>query len=68
VAVPFVVLISWVYVLLELAGDYSKNPFEGRCHEVPRLAWSRGIAIDLGQQLGETDLPAPISPVHHILL
>jgi putative membrane protein len=32
------------------------------------LALSRTIEIDLLQQLGKTDLPAPIQPVNHILL
>jgi putative membrane protein len=68
VAVPFVVLISWVYVLMELVGDYSENPFEGLSNDVPMLALSRTIEIDLLQQLGETDLPAPIQPVNHVLL
>jgi putative membrane protein len=68
VAVPFVVLISWVYVLMELVGDYSENPFEGLSNDVPMLALSRSIEIDLLQQLGETDLPVPIKPVNHVLL
>jgi putative membrane protein len=68
VAVPFVVLISWVYVLMKLVGDYSENPFEGLSNDVPMLALSRSIEIDLLQQLGETNLPAPIQPVNHILL
>ncbi|UOG77462.1 hypothetical protein MTX78_24260 (plasmid) [Hymenobacter tibetensis] len=68
VAVPFVVLISWVYVVMELVGDYSENPFEGLSNDVPMLALSRSIEIDLLQQLGETDLPSPIQPVKHVLL
>jgi putative membrane protein len=68
VAVPFVVLISWVYVLMELVGDYSENPFEGLSNDVPMLALSRTIEIDLLQQLGETELPAPIQPIQHVLL
>lgn len=68
VAVPFVVLISWVYVLMELVGDYSENPFEGLSNDVPMLALTRSVEIDLLQQLDETNLPAPIQPVNHILL
>ncbi|WP_139926336.1 bestrophin family protein [Hymenobacter sp. DG01] len=67
-AVPFVILISWVYVVMELVGDYSENPFEGLANDVPMLALSRTIEIDLLQQLGETDLPAPIQPINHVLL
>ncbi|UOQ69341.1 bestrophin family protein [Hymenobacter volaticus] len=68
VAIPLVVLISWVYVVMELVGDYSENPFEGLSNDVPMLALSRSIEIDLLQQLGKTDLPAPIQPVAHVLL
>lgn len=60
--------ISWVYVVMELVGDYSENPFEGLSNDVPMLTLSRTIEIDLLQQLGETDLPAPIQPVNHVLL
>ena len=68
VAVPFVILISWVYVVMELVGDYSENPFEGLSNDVPMLALSCSIEIDLLQQLGEADLPTPIQPVKHVLL
>ena len=67
-AVPFVILISWVYVVMELVGDYSENPFEGMVNDVPMLALTRTIEIDLLQQLGEADLPAPIQPINHVLL
>ncbi|UOQ52772.1 bestrophin family protein [Hymenobacter cellulosivorans] len=68
VAVPFVVLISWVYVVMELVGDYSENPFEGLSNDVPMLSLNRTIEIDLLQQLGEMEVPAPIQPVNHVLL
>ena len=28
-SIPFTVLIGWVYLMMELVGDYSENPFEG---------------------------------------
>jgi putative membrane protein len=62
------VLISWLYVVMELVGDYSENPFEGLSNDVPMLALSRSIEIDLLQQLGEAEVPAPIQPVQHVLL
>jgi hypothetical protein len=54
--------------VMDLVGDYSENPFEGLSNDVPMLALSRTIEIDLQQQLGETDLPASIQSINHVLL
>ena len=67
-AVPFIIIISWVYIVMELIGDYSENPFEGLANDVPMLSICRNIEIDLLQQLGETDLPEPIKPIKNVLL
>ena len=34
-ALPFTMLISWVFILMEMIGEYSKNPFEGLYNDVP---------------------------------
>lgn len=49
VAVPFCVLISWVFHTMERIGDYSENPFEGFVNDVPITAISLGIENDLNQ-------------------
>src|SRR3990170_4735453 len=67
-AVPFIIVISWVYVVMELVGDYSENPFEGLSNDIPMLSISRNIEKDLLQQLGEPNLPEPIQPIHNVLL
>jgi putative membrane protein len=67
-AVPFIVVISWVYIVMELIGDYSENPFEGLANDVPMLSICRNIEVDLLQQLGETELPEPIKPINNVLL
>ena len=67
-AVPFIIVISWVYVVMELVGDYSENPFEGLSNDIPMLSICRNIEIDLLQQLGEANLPEPIQPIHNVLL
>ena len=33
--IPFSTLISWVFITMELIGDYSENPFEGLANDVP---------------------------------
>jgi len=68
IAVPFIVVISWVYIVMELVGDYSENPFEGLTNDVPMLSICRNIEIDLLQQLGETSLPEPIKPIKNVLM
>ena len=59
-AIPFTVVCSWVFWLMELIGDYSENPFEGLYNDVPITSMARGIEIDIRQMLDETDLPDPV--------
>lgn len=66
--IPFGTVVGWIYVVMELIGDYSENPFEGQATDVPMLSICRTIEIDLLQMLGETDLPKPIQPVRDVLM
>ncbi len=61
--VPFSMLVSWVFILMEMIGDYSENPFEGSYNDVPISSMARSIEIDIRQMLDETDLPEPLKPV-----
>lgn len=67
-AVPVVVLIGWVYVAMELVGDYSENPFSSMANDIPMLSLCRVIEIDLREMLGETDLPPSIESKNGILM
>jgi len=67
-SVPFTVIVGWVYLVMELVGDYSENPFEGLGNDIPMLSLCRTIEIDLREMLGEVDLPDPIEPKNNILL
>lgn len=67
-SIPFGVLIGWVYVVMELIGDYSENPFEGLPNDVPMFSICRTIEIDLLQMLDEKDVPPPVKPIHNILM
>lgn len=66
--VPFTVLVCWVYLVMELVGDYSENPFEGLGNDIPMLSLCRTIEIDLREMLGETDLPKPIKSYNGVLM
>jgi ion channel-forming bestrophin family protein len=67
-AVPVSVLICWVFVTMEMIGDYSENPFEGLTNDIPMFSMCRTIEADLRQMIGDTDLPEPVKPVDGILM
>lgn len=67
-AVPFSVLISWIFITMELIGDNSEDPFEGFINDVPMTALCRTIEIDLREMLGETDLPPKVEARNGILM
>ena len=62
-AIPFTVIVSWVFFTMEMIGDYSENPFEGLYNDVPISSMARGIEIDIRQMIDETDLPEKIVPL-----
>ena len=64
--VPFYVIVAWVFHTMERIGRTGENPFEGTANDVPISTISRGIEIDLRQNLGEAleDIPKQF-PVKH---
>ncbi len=52
-AIPFGVVVSWVFHTMERIGRVGENPFEGTPNDVPISTISRGIEIDLRQMLDE---------------
>lgn len=67
-SVPITALIGWVYVMMEVVGDYSENPFQGMANDIPMLSLCRTIEIDLREMLGETDLPPAIKAKEGVLM
>jgi putative membrane protein len=67
-AVPFSILISWIFVSLDRVGESTENPFEGGANDVPIAQISRNIEIELRELLRETDLPPPLLPQNEIIL
>ncbi|MCB9043920.1 MAG: hypothetical protein H6554_09175 [Chitinophagales bacterium] len=67
-AIPITVLIGWVYVVMEIVGDYSENPFQGMANDIPMLSLCRTIEIDLREMLDEKDLPPAIQAKNNILM
>lgn len=67
-SIPFTIAVSWVYLVMEMVGDYSENPFEGLANDVPMYSLCRVIEIDLREMLGETELPPPVEPINGVLM
>lgn len=67
VMVPFTVLISWVFFIMEKVSDSTEDPFEGGVTDVPISALCRVIEIDLQQMMGTEETPAPLEPVDGVL-
>jgi len=67
-SVPVTALVGWIYVMMEIIGDYTENPFQGMANDIPMLSLCRTIEIDLREMLGETDLPATIEAKEGVLM
>ena len=65
--VPFSVLVSWVFNVIEIVGHTSENPFENDIYDVPMTSICRNIEIDIRELLLETELPAKIEAVHDVM-
>ncbi|MBT8236907.1 MAG: hypothetical protein KJO04_11985 [Bacteroidia bacterium] len=58
-AIPIYMAVAWMFHTMERIGRTGENPFEGTANDVPISTISRGIEIDLRQNLGEdkTEIP-----------
>src|SRR5688572_14314639 len=64
---PFNLVVSWVFSLMEYTGDYSENPFEGLINDVPIYSIVRNIEIDLKEMMGDQNVPERMKPVLDVL-
>lgn len=67
-SIPFGVIVGWVYIVMELIGDYSENPFEGLFNDIPMLSICRTIEIDARQIIGDENIPPAIQAKHGLLI
>ncbi|UZR97407.1 bestrophin family protein [Chondrinema litorale] len=67
-SIPFTVLVGWIYIVMEIVGDYTENPFEGLANDVPMLSLCRVIENDLREMLGETKIPEDIKVKNGVLM
>ena len=66
--IPFSALVVWVFNMMEKISEITENPFEGGVNDVPIIAITRTIEIDLREMLGEADIPEPLQPQNRILV
>lgn len=67
-AVPFSVLVAWMYLALDQVGESTENPFEGGANDVPITHMSRAIEQELLALLGSAPDRSTPPPEGHILL
>jgi putative membrane protein len=67
-AIPFSLLVSWMYISLDQVGESTENPFEGGANDVPMAQICRLLEIELKQMLGESDVPGLLKPKNNIIL
>ena len=68
VSIPLCALIGWVYVMMEIVGENTANPFQGLIYDIPMMSLCRTIEIDLREMLGEKELPSSIKAKNGILM
>ena len=61
--VPFTMLVSWIFFMLEKISESVEDPFEWSRTDVPIATLARNIEIDLLELLGETETPPKLIPV-----
>jgi putative membrane protein len=64
--IPFSILVSWIFITLDIIGESTENPFEGAANDVPISTISRMIEIDLKEMLGVEKIPAARVPNNFI--
>lgn len=67
-AIPFGVVVSWVFHTMERIGRAGENPFEGTANDVPISTIARGIEIDLREMLDENadKIPEKLAMVYDV--
>jgi len=67
-AIPFIVMISWVFHTMQRIGTVGENPFEGSANDVPISTIARGIEIDLREMIDEDQdkIPKPLPTVYNV--
>jgi putative membrane protein len=60
-------LVGLMFLALDKIGRDLEDPFDNSVYDVPMTAIATTIEINLRQMLGETELPAAVTPVDGVL-
>ncbi len=60
--IPISIVISFVFLALDLIGDRTEDPFENRLEDIPLNAICITIERDIKEGLGEENIPAALKP------
>ena len=66
--IPFGVLAGEAFAAMEAVGELTEHPFDFLDTDVPMLALSRVIEIDLREMLDEDNIPQKLEPINNVLL
>ncbi len=68
IAIPFNVIVSWVFHTMERIGRVGENPFEGSANDIPISTMARAIEIDLREMIDEDkeSIPGPVPMVYGV--
>jgi putative membrane protein len=66
--IPVASIIGWMFLLMELVGDYTENPFEGLGNDIPMLSICRTIEIDLKQMINDSNVPEQVQAINGVLM
>lgn len=66
--IPVSVIISFVFLALDLVGERNEDPFENKLEDVPLTALSLTIETNIKEQWGDADFPLRQKPQEGIVL
>jgi putative membrane protein len=61
-------LISWLYITIELVGDFSEDPFENFITDIPMSALCNSLEIDLYEMLHEEQITPKLQASNGIIM
>lgn len=65
--IPFTMLISWIFYMMEKVSDNMEDPFEGSANDLPLSSMVKTIEIDLRESLQDENIPEPTLAINDIL-
>jgi len=67
ILVPFTVILSWIFFMMEKVSDDLEDPFNDDINDIPLDSIIRSVEIDILQSLNEENIPNSILPIDDIL-